>query len=43
MKTIKETRFEDRLEMTVRWYLDNQAWLDDIFPGAYRQVPHRCG
>lgn len=28
-------RFEEGLEMTVRWYLDNQAWLDNITSGAY--------
>lgn len=31
------TRFEEGLEMTVRWYLDNQAWLDNITSGAYMQ------
>ena len=29
------TRFEDGLEMTARWYLDNQAWLDSITTGEY--------
>lgn len=29
------TRFEEGLELTVRWYLDNQAWLDNITSGAY--------
>lgn len=29
------TRFEEGLETTVRWYLDNQAWLDNITSGAY--------
>ncbi len=29
------TQFEEGLETTVRWYLDNQAWLDDITSGAY--------
>lgn len=27
--------FEAGLEMTVRWYLDNQAWLDSITSGEY--------
>lgn len=27
--------FEEGLERTVRWYLDNQAWLDNITSGAY--------
>ena len=29
------TQFEEGLDTTVRWYLDNQAWLDDITSGAY--------
>ena len=28
-------RFEEGIERTVRWYLDNQPWLDDITSGAY--------
>ncbi len=32
------TRIEDGLIQTVRWYLDNQAWLDDIKSGSYRKI-----
>jgi dTDP-glucose 4,6-dehydratase len=28
--------FETGLEKTVRWYLDQQAWVDDVTSGAYR-------
>jgi len=28
--------FETGLEKTVRWYLDHQAWVDDVTSGAYR-------
>ena len=28
-------QFEEGIERTVRWYLDNQAWLDDITSGEY--------
>ena len=28
-------QFEQGLERTVRWYLDNQPWLDSITSGAY--------
>lgn len=28
--------FEEGLEKTVRWYLDNAKWLDDITSGRYR-------
>ena len=32
------TRFEDGLNQSVRWYLDNHAWLDNIKSGAYRNL-----
>ena len=28
-------QFEEGIEKTVQWYLDNQAWLDNITSGAY--------
>jgi dTDP-glucose 4,6-dehydratase len=28
--------FETGIEKTVRWYLDNQSWADDVISGAYR-------
>ena len=28
--------FETGLRRTVRWYLDNQAWVDNVTSGAYR-------
>ncbi|MDR2885874.1 MAG: dTDP-glucose 4,6-dehydratase [Rikenellaceae bacterium] len=28
-------QFEQGLELTVRWYLENQAWLDGVTSGAY--------
>ena len=28
-------QFEEGIEKTVRWYLDNQEWLDEITSGAY--------
>ncbi|WP_438394169.1 dTDP-glucose 4,6-dehydratase [Caballeronia sp. DA-9] len=28
--------FETGIEKTVRWYLDNQAWVGDVVSGAYR-------
>jgi dTDP-glucose 4,6-dehydratase len=27
--------FEEGLERTVNWYLDNQHWLDNVTSGAY--------
>jgi dTDP-glucose 4,6-dehydratase len=32
-----EIDFERGIEQTVRWYLDNGAWLDDIASGRYRE------
>lgn len=29
-------QFEEGIEKTVRWYIDNQKWLDDIANGTYR-------
>lgn len=29
--------FEEGLEMTVDWYLSNQAWLDDVTSGSYQR------
>jgi len=33
--------FEEGLERTVRWYLENQAWLDQVTSGAYREYYER--
>ena len=30
-------QFEEGIEKTVRWYLDNQAWLDNVTSGDYQQ------
>ncbi|WP_313380065.1 dTDP-glucose 4,6-dehydratase [Proteiniphilum saccharofermentans] len=29
-------QFEEGIEKTVRWYIENQGWLDDIASGAYQ-------
>lgn len=29
-------QFEEGIERTVRWYLDNQKWIDDITSGDYK-------
>ena len=28
-------QFEEGIERTVRWYLDNQLWLDNVTSGSY--------
>ena len=30
-------QFEDGIEKTVKWYLDNQAWLDNVTSGNYHK------
>ena len=30
-------QFEEGIEKTVRWYLDNQEWLDNITSGDYQK------
>ena len=30
-------QFEQGIELTMRWYLDNRKWLDDIASGEYRR------
>ena len=30
-------QFEERIERTVRWYIDNEAWLRDIATGDYKR------
>ncbi len=30
-------QFEEGIEKTVRWYLDNQDWLDNVTSGEYRR------
>ncbi len=29
--------FEDGMRQTIRWYLENQAWVESVTSGAYRQ------
>jgi dTDP-glucose 4,6-dehydratase len=30
-------QFEEGIEKTIDWYMDNQEWLDNITSGAYQQ------
>jgi dTDP-glucose 4,6-dehydratase len=30
-------QFEEGIEKTVKWYLENEAWLDNITSGAYER------
>jgi len=33
---LPETKFADGIQKTIRWYLDNRSWWEDILSGAYR-------
>ena len=30
-----ETKFEDGIKKTIKWYLDNEAWWQEILSGEY--------
>ena len=32
----KKNQFEEGLEKTVRWYLENEEWLDRVTSGEYQ-------
>jgi dTDP-glucose 4,6-dehydratase len=32
-----ETKFEDGIKMTIKWYLDNKAWMENITSGEYQK------
>lgn len=32
---LPETKFADGIKLTIDWYLNNRAWMDDIFSGDY--------
>lgn len=36
-----ETRFEDGLQLTIRWYLENDSWLEKVTSGEYRKYYER--
>ena len=33
---LPETKFEDGVKKTIRWYLDNRPWWEEIISGEYR-------
>ena len=38
---LPETRFEDGIQKTVRWYLDNRSWWENIVSGEYQSYYER--
>lgn len=33
---LPETKFEDGIKQTIKWYLDNKKWWQDIISGEYQ-------
>ena len=33
--------FDEGIERTVRWYLENEAWLDEVVSGEYERYYER--
>ena len=33
---LPETKFADGIRRTIRWYLDNRGWWEEIVSGEYR-------
>ena len=38
---LPETKFADGIRRTIRWYLDNRRWWEEILSGEYRNGVHR--
>ena len=38
---LPETRFEEGIQWTVQWYLDNRAWWENIISGEYQDYYER--
>ena len=38
---LPETRFEDGIQKTIRWYLDNRSWWENIVNGEYQSYYER--
>lgn len=36
-----ETKFEDGIVKTIKWYLENQNWLEDVASGEYQEYYER--
>ena len=38
---LPETKFENGIEMTIRWYMDNKPWWQNILSGEYQKTYER--
>lgn len=41
LEWLPETKFEDGIKKTIRWYLDNKAWWENIINGEYQNYYQR--
>ena len=41
MGWLPETKFEDGIQKTIRWYLDNRSWWENIINGEYQNYYER--
>lgn len=39
---LPETKFENGIKETIKWYLDNREWWEDILSGKYETVNSQC-
>ena len=37
MQYVVDLQFEEGIEETVKWYLDNQEWMDNVTSGDYQK------
>ncbi|MDO4203720.1 MAG: dTDP-glucose 4,6-dehydratase [Selenomonadaceae bacterium] len=38
---LPETKFDDGIEKTIKWYLDNRSWWENIISGEYKKAYER--
>ena len=38
---LPETKFDDGIKLTIKWYLDNKPWWDNIISGEYKEYYSR--
>ena len=38
---LPETKFEDGIQKTIQWYLNNKSWWQEIVSGEYRNYYQR--
>ena len=38
---LPQTKFEDGIQKTIQWYLDNKSWWENIVSGEYQKYYER--